>query len=227
MDLKNKVVLITGASRGIGAETAILASHEGAKIIVNFHENEKKAKDVVDEIQKKGGEAISIKADVTNFLQVKSMVKKTVEQWGRIDVLINNAGVLNAGYILDLTYEKIDETLNVNVRGVIYVTKEVIPHMIKKSDGVIVNIASGAGKKGHADYSVYSASKFAVLGFTQGVARDVAKHNIRVYAVCPGRVATDMTGFDGMPVHKVAKRIIDCSKENLGLFPGQDTEIYS
>lgn len=227
MDLKDKVILITGSSRGIGAETAILASRQGAKIIVNYRQNEKKAASVVDEIKKSGGEALAIKADVSSLTQVKNLVKNAVKKWGRIDVLVNNAGVLNSGHILNLTYKKVDETLNVNIRGVIYVTKETIPYMIKKSDGVIVNIASGAGKRGHADYAVYSATKFAVIGFAQALAQDLAGNNIRVYAVCPGTVATDMVGFRGMPVAKVAERIVECVKENLGLASGQDTEIYS
>src|SRR3989338_6043006 len=142
MDLKDKVVLITGSSRGIGAETAILASNEGAKIIVNFRQNEKEARRIVDEIKKHGGEAIAIKADVAKLAEVKNMVKKIAQYWGRIDILVNNSGVLNAGHILNLNYEEIDETLNVNIRGVIYVTKEVVPHMIKNSDGVIINISS-------------------------------------------------------------------------------------
>lgn len=227
MDLKDKVVLITGSSRGIGAETAILASRQGAKIIVDYRQNEKKAMDVVDEIKKSGGEAISLKADVSSLTQVKNLVKNAVKKWGRIDVLINNAGVLNAGYFLNLTYKKVDEALNVNIRGVIYVAKEVASHMAKNENGVIVNIASGAGKRGHADYAVYSATKFAVIGFTQALAQDLAGDNIRVYAVCPGTVATDMTGYRGMPVTKVAERIVECVKENLGLASGQDTEIYS
>ena len=227
MDLKDKVVLITGSSRGIGAETAILASNEGAKIIVNFRQNEKEARRIVDEIKKHGGEAIAIKAAVAKLAEVKNMVKKIAQYWGSVDILANNAGVLNAGHILNLNYEEIDETLNVNIRGVIYVTKEVVPHMIKNSDGVIINISSRSGKRGHADHSVYSATKFGVIGFTQALAQDLAGNNIRVYAVCPGTVATDMTGYRGIPVSRVAKRIVDCAKENLGLASGQDSEIYS
>lgn len=227
MDLKDKVVLITGSSRGIGAETAILASRQGAKIIVNYRQNEKKAAGVVDKIKKGGGEAIAIKADVSSLTQVKNMVKNALKKWGKIDVLVNNAGVLNSGHILNLTNQQIDETLNVNIRGVIYVSKEVAYHMAKNEDGVIVNIASGAGKRGHADYAVYSATKFAVIGFTQALAQDLAGDSIRVYAVCPGKVATDMTGYRGMPVNKVAERTVECIKENLGLASGQDTEIYS
>ena len=220
-------MLITGASRGIGAETAILASQEGAKVIINYRKNKKKAQQVVAKIQKMGGEAISMQTNVSNLIEVQNMVKKAVDLWDRIDVLINNAGVLNSGQIQNLNYEKIDETINTNIRGPVYVTKEVIPFMVGGSGGVIINIASSAGKKGSANYPVYSASKFAVLGFTQGIAQDLIRYNIRVYAVTPGKVATEMTEFVGIPIQKVAKRIIDCSKENLGLTPGQDTEIYS
>ncbi len=226
MDLKGKVFLITGASRGIGAATALLAAKEMVKVAVNYKKNLSLAEKIAQEISKTGSESLICQADVSDITQVKSMVQKIIDEWGRIDVLINNAGVLNSGHILNLTYEQIEETIDVNIKGLIIVTKEVTPHMVGQRDGIIVNISSGAGKRGHADYSVYSATKFAVLGFTQSIAQDLAGHNIRAYAVCPGHVATDMTGGLGMPPEKTAKRIIETVKEILNLESGENTEIY-
>lgn len=226
MDLKGKVLLITGASRGIGAATAVLAAKEKTKVAINYKKNLRMAEKIAQEITKTGSESLICQADVSDLTQVKSMVQKIIDEWGRIDVLINNAGVLNSGHILNLTYEQIEETIDVNIKGLIIVTKEVTPHMVRQRDGIVVNISSGAGKRGHADYSVYSATKFAVLGFTQSIAQDLAGHNIRAYAVCPGHVATDMTGGQGMPPEKAAKRIIETVKELLNLESGENTEIY-
>ena len=226
MNLQGKVLLITGASRGIGAATAVLAAKEKVKVAVNYKKNLSGAMKIAQEITKIGSESLICQADVSDITQVKSMAQKIIDEWGRIDVLINNAGVLNSDHILNLTYEQIEETIDVNIKGLIFVTKEVIPHMVRQKDGIIVNISSRAGKRGHADYSVYSATKFAVLGFTQSIAQDLIGHNIRAYAVCPGNVATDMTGGQGMLPEKVAKRIIETTKENLNLKSGEDTEIY-
>ncbi|MBI2405698.1 SDR family NAD(P)-dependent oxidoreductase [Candidatus Microgenomates bacterium] len=113
-----------------------------------------------------------------------------------------------------------------NISGLIHLTNIILPIMQKQKDGIIVNISSGAGKRGGAKMAVYSATKFAVIGFTQSLAQEVEKNNIRVYAVCPGTTATEMGDYTGIPPEKVARRIIKCVKEELGLSPGEDTEIY-
>ena len=122
--------------------------------------------------------------------------------------------------------QEIDWQIDVNIRGLIHLTHIILPIMQKQKDGVIVNISSGAGRQGFPGYAVYCATKFAVLGFTQALAQEVEKDNIRIYAVCPGTTATDMTGHAGMSAEKVARKIIECVKEELGLSPGDDTEIY-
>lgn len=226
MDLKDKVVLITGASRGIGAATAIIAGREGAKVIINYNNSREEANKVVQSIKASGGDAVAIKADVADPKQIKNLINQLIKTYGQIDVLINNAGILEWGYFTKLTPEQIDKQIDVNFRGLVHATHLVLPRMQERKDGVIINIASGLGKHGMAMASVYSATKFAVLGFTQALAGEVIKSNIRVYAVCPGQTATEMGDFAGTPVEKVAQRIIDCAKEELGLSPGQDTEIY-
>lgn len=226
MNLTDKVIVITGASRGIGKEVARLASKEGAKVVINFRVNKKEATNIVKEIKKISGDAIAIKANVRKMDQMQKMVAKIIKKWGRIDILINNAGILGKGYFSDVSHKIMEEVIDTNIKGVINTTKAVLPVMLKQRDGVIVNISSGAGKTGLPKFSVYSASKFAVLGFTESLGRELEEKSIRVYAVCPGQTATDMTNYEGMPPSKVAKRVIDCAKEALGLSPGENTEIY-
>lgn len=227
MDLKGKVILITGASRGIGAATAILAAKEGAKVVVNYNRSKKEAEKVVGSIEISGGDAVAIQADVARREDEQKMVNGVIKKWGRVDVLINNAGVLAWGNLTENKPEQIDWQLDTNLRGLIHLTHLVLSLMRKQKAGIIINISSGAGKTGYPGLAVYSATKFAVLGFTQSLAHEAQRDNIRVYAVCPGMTATDMTGGTGMSPEKVAQRIIACAKEELDLQPGEDTEIYS
>lgn len=227
MNLKDKVILITGASRGIGAATAMLAAKEGAKVVMNYNKSKEEAEKVVQLIERSGGEAIAIQANVAKREESQKMVHQIIKQHGRIDVLINNAGVLAWKYLTEETPEEIDWEIDTNFRGMVHLVRLVLPGMQKQKEGVIVNISSGLGKHGMARAAIYSATKFAVLGFTQALAGEVIKDNIHVYAVCPGQTATEMGDWDGMPVEKVAQRIINCAKEELDLQPGNDTEIYS
>ncbi|MBI4058116.1 SDR family oxidoreductase, partial [Candidatus Microgenomates bacterium] len=215
-----------GASRGIGAATARLAAKEDARIVVNYNKSKSAAQKVVEEIKTEGGEAIAIQADVADRKQTEMMIHQVVKKWKRIDVLINNAGVLAYKEFNQTTPEEIDWQIDVNLRGLTHLTHSILPIMKKQKNGVIVNISSGAGKKGEGIMAVYSATKFAVIGFTQGLAQEIINDSIRVYAVCPGQTATEMGDYAGMPPEKVAQRIIECAKENLGLSPGQDSEIY-
>lgn len=226
MELKNKVVLITGASRGIGAATALIAAAEGAKVIVNYNNSASEAEKVVQSIKASGGDAVAIKADVSDLKHIKNLVDQSIKTYGQIDVLINNAGILEWGYFPKFTPEQIDKQIDVNFRGVMHLTHAILPIMKKQKDGVIVNIASGLGKHGMAQAALYSATKAAILRFTQSVAPELAEQNIRIYAVCPGQTATEMGDWAGTPVEKVANHIIKCAKEELNLSSGSDTEIY-
>ena len=227
MDLKDKVVLITGASRGIGAATAILAAGEGVKVIVNYNNSAAEAEEIVQSIKTSGGDAVAIKEDVADLKQIKNLVDKSIKTYAQIDILINNAGVMEWGYFAKLTPEQIDKQIDVNFRGVMHLTHTILPIMKKQKEGVIVNIASGLGKHGMAQAALYSATKSAILRFTQSVASELAQQNIRIYAVCPGQTATKMGDWAGTPVEKVANHIIKCAKEELDLESGQDTEIYN
>ena len=228
MDLKGKSILITGGSRGIGRATAILAGKQGANVAINYFKDKKSATATTREVEKAGGKAAIVQGDVAKSTDATRMIKKTKEKFGSLDILINNAG-LSAGFkpLEEVSLAKWHQVVDVNVKGVINTTYAVIPIMQKqKGGGVIVNIASGAGKSGIPNLSVYSATKFAVLGFTDAMGKELADRNVRVYAVCPGMTATDMTGHQGMPVEKVGQKIIKAASESLNLRPGENTEIY-
>lgn len=227
MDLKGKTILITGASRGIGRATAILAGSMGARIAINYEKQSKLAEEAAEFVRRAGGQAVTIRGDVSVSADAEKIVGETVKKFGALDVLINNAGIVSWKLMTDENIGYLQRMVDVNFNGVVNMTYAAIPIMRKqKTGGVIVNIASGAGKTGYPHLAVYSATKFAVIGFTQGIGKELVEKHIRVYAVCPGMTATDMTGYSGMPPEKVAQRILEAATEKLGLQPGEDTEIY-
>ena len=225
MGVSGKVVLITGGGRGIGAATAMIFASAGAKVAV-LARTKSEVEDTVREIEKSGGVARGFVADVRKEKDIKGVVHKVLLEFGRIDILINNAAIIHWKEFLDQNKKYWEEEIDINLGGVLVCSKIVAQLMIKQRDGVIINISSGAGKTGYPRMAVYSATKFAVLGFTQGFSQEVKQYNVRVYAVCPGSTRTQMTGFTGMLPEKVAKRILEAAEERLGLEPGGDTEIY-
>jgi len=223
--IKNKVVFITGGSRGIGKATAMLFTQEGAKVVI-IARNEPEIKDAVSELEKSSMEVLGLKADVKKLKQIQEAVSKVLDKFGRIDILVNNAGIVTWKYFLKQTESDWDAEIDTNLKGILICTKAIAPHMVKQGDGVIVNISSGSGKYGSPQLATYCATKFAVLGFTQAFAQEVKDLGVRVYTVCPGITKTQMTNFSGIPPEKVAQRILETAKETLGLKPGEDTEIY-
>lgn len=195
MRLKDKVALITGAGRGIGRETALLFAQEGAKVAVCDVIDE--GQQVADEINSKGGEAIFVKADVTDREQVRRMVEAVKERFGRIDILINNAGVLRDAQLLKLSEEDWDLVINVNLKGVFNVTQAVAPLMIAQGRGKIVNVASVVALYGNFGQTNYVASKAGVIGLTKVWARELGRKGINVNVVAPGVIQTEMTA--GVP----------------------------
>ncbi len=192
MDFKNKVAVITGAANGIGRATALAFSSHGAKVVVVDRDGAG-AKAVAGAIEQKGGEAIPVTADVTKGADVAAYVKAAIDAYGRIDCFHNNAGVEGKlKPIHEYDEAEFDQLMGVNVRGVFLGLKHVIPEMIKKKSGAIVNTASIAGLVGTPNMANYVASKHAVIGFTKTVSGEVAGHGIRVNAVCPGPVDTRM-----------------------------------
>ncbi|MCZ8513486.1 glucose 1-dehydrogenase [Paenibacillus filicis] len=189
MRLQDKVILITGSGSGIGKATALLFAREGATVIVNDLAADK-GLETVNEIANAGGKAAFIQADVTNPESVKSMVDEIIAAHGRIDVLFNNAGVSGVGAIHEVEPDAWDRVININIRGVFLPCKYVIPHMMDRKDGSVINMSSCIAEIGLARRASYSATKGAVLALTKSMQVDYAPSGIRVNALLPGTVLT-------------------------------------
>jgi NAD(P)-dependent dehydrogenase (short-subunit alcohol dehydrogenase family) len=187
--LENQVTLITGSGSGIGKSTAILFAKEGATVIVNDLDSIKGEETVADIIQH-GGKAEFIKADVTRPESVQSMVEEIIHKYGRIDVLFNNAGISGVGRLHEVDPDAFDKVITVNVKGVFLVSKYVLPHMMEKRQGSIINMSSCIAEIGLANRASYSTSKGAVLALTKSAQVDYAQYNIRINALLPGTILT-------------------------------------
>jgi len=183
MKLKGKIAVVTGAGAGIGEATALLFAKEGAKVCCNSLSTS--AKDVVAKIKLFGGDAIFVQADISIEEEGKAIIDKTIEIYGKIDILFNNAGIVLGGAIDTISTEDWDRTMAVNVRGIYLVTKYAIPYL-RKTQGVIINNSSSVAFKGVKDRVAYTASKGAVLSMTRAMAADYLEDKIRVNAICPG-----------------------------------------
>lgn len=190
---ENKVALITGATRGIGKEIAMELAENGFDIALNYRSEKDAQSNVKEEIEKLGVRCELVKADVSNFEQCEEMVKETIEKFGRIDVLVNNAGITKDGLIMRMKKEDFESVIDVNLIGTFNVTRNVIPYMIKQRSGRIISLSSVVGVAGNAGQTNYSASKAGIIGFTKSLAKEVASRNILVNAVAPGFIDTDMT----------------------------------
>lgn len=189
--LKNKNALITGAGKGIGKAVALALAAEGTNVIL-LARTTADLEQTAKEAQAFGVKTLILTADIADINSVNPAVEKALAEFKSIDILINNAGVGKFGKFLELTPEEFENIIRVNLMGVYYATRAVLPGMIEQQSGDIVNISSSAGLRGAALTSAYSASKFAVLGLTESLMQEVRKHNIRVTALTPSTVATDM-----------------------------------
>lgn len=204
MKLKDKVVIITGGSRGIGRASAIAFAQEGAKVVIASRILDT-AEEVVNTIKNNGGEVLSIKLDISDPKQVQDMVSIVIAHYGKIDILVNNAGITDDAFIVKMTYEQWDNVINTNLSGTFYCIKEVIPYMIDRHYGRIINVSSIAGEKGAVAQVNYAASKAGIIGLTLSLAQELGSKGITVNAVSPGYISTNMV--DKVP-EKIKQRAI-------------------
>ncbi|MEM9088211.1 MAG: 3-oxoacyl-[acyl-carrier-protein] reductase [Cyanobacteria bacterium P01_F01_bin.53] len=191
--LADKVAIITGSSRGIGKAAAMAIAAEGAKVVINYARSSGAADEVTAAIKENGGEVIALQADVSQADQVDAMIKATMDAFGRIDVLVNNAGITRDTLLLRMKPEDWQAVIDLNLTGVFLCTRAVSKIMLKQRSGRIINISSVAGLMGNPGQANYSAAKAGVIGFTKTIAKELAPRGVTANAVAPGFIATDMT----------------------------------
>ena len=193
MKLKDKVALVTGSSRGVGKSIALAFAKEGAKVMVNYTSNEKAANEVLETIQKMGGQARVFKADVAKKAEAQALVQATADAFGGLDILVNNAGFTRPAMMLKMTEEQWDAVLNIHLKGAWLCAQAAAPHMIAKNSGKIINVTSVAGMVGTVGQINYSAAKGGVISMTKSMARELARNNICANVISLGIVPTDMS----------------------------------
>lgn len=189
----NKVVLVTGGTRGIGKEIAITFAREGYDIAINYRKENEDLENTKKEIEANGVKCLAVQGDISSFEDCERFINEIIEEYGKIDVLVNNAGITKDTLLMRMKKEDFESVIDVNLIGTFNVTKNVIPYMMKARNGRIINISSVVGVSGNAGQTNYSSSKAGVIGFTKSLAKEIASRNILVNAVAPGFIETDMT----------------------------------
>ena len=198
LGLKDKVVLVTGGSRGIGQACALAFAREGASVVINYAGNEEAANKTLAEIEKLGAKGKALKFDVASAQACQEAIDGIVKELGKLDVLVNNAGIAVDGLVMRVSEEDFDRQIDVNLKGAFLLTKAVCRTMMKARKGAIVNLTSIVGESGNGGQAAYSASKAGLIGLTKSVAKELASRNVRCNAVSPGFIETDMTaGIQG------------------------------
>lgn len=206
---ERRVALITGGSRGIGKKVAEKFAQKGYNLVINYVSDSTNVKELVQELkQEENQEIMLIKADITDFASCEQLVKQAIEKLGKIDVLVNNAGITKDNLLMRMKEEEFDKVIEVNLKGTFNMTKNVIPFMMKKRYGKIVNISSVVGVSGNAGQCNYAASKAGIIGFTKSLAKELASRNILANCIAPGFITTDMTAVLSEEVkEKIAEQI--------------------
>lgn len=189
----NKTVFVTGGSRGIGKEVALKFAENGYNVVINYVSSKTNVEELKSEFESKSVKTLIMQADVTDKEAIDEVVKKAIEEFGSIDVLVNNAGITRDNLLMRMSEEEFDKVIEINLKGTYIVTKAVTKYMMKKRKGSIINLSSVVGVAGNAGQCNYSASKAGIIGFTKSVAKELASRNIRSNAVAPGFIETDMT----------------------------------
>lgn len=206
--LAGKIALVTGASRGIGRQTAITLASYGATVIVNYNGSKEKAEEVVAAIKENGGQAAAYCCNVADYAAVETMMKDIVKEYGALHILVNNAGITKDGLLMKMSEEDYDAVVDTNLKGTFNCIKHISRQMLKQRCGRIINLSSVVGVYGNAGQMNYAASKAGVIGITKSVAKELGSRGITVNAVAPGFIVTEMT--DAMPEeakNQVADRI--------------------
>jgi 3-oxoacyl-[acyl-carrier protein] reductase len=196
--LKNKTAVVTGTGRGIGRETAILLYKKGLNLVIcsrtqtEIDSTVKEIKRITKTCDAYRDRVVGLRCDVSNSFEVEYLIKSTIDKFKSIDILVNNAGIVYVKKLIDTSEDEWDKTIDINLKSSFLCTRATLPFMIKNRSGIIINVSSGAGKTGFPDISAYCASKFGMIGLTESVAWEVANYNIRVMAICPGEVDTQM-----------------------------------
>lgn len=193
MNENAKVALITGATRGIGKQIALELASQGYNIALNYRKQNEELEALKKEIESQNVKCLTVYGDVSNYEDVEKFIKEIIKEFGKIDVLVNNAGITKDMLLMRMKKEDFENVIDVNLIGTFNVTKNVIPYMMKARNGKIVNISSVVGISGNAGQTNYSASKAGIIGFTKSLAKEVASRNINVNAIAPGFIKTDMT----------------------------------
>ncbi len=200
-DLKDKIAIVTGASRGIGRSVSLKLGSLGARVVVNYNQSASAAEEVVAEIKKNGSEAIAVQGDVSNFAEAQKIVKAAIDAYGRLDILVNNAGTTRDNLLALMKEEDFDLIIKTNLKSVFNMSKAALRQMMKQKYGRIVNMTSIAGVVGNPGQTNYSASKAGMIGFTKAMAKEYGARGICVNAVAPGFIPTDLTN----PLPQAAK----------------------
>lgn len=231
--LKGKIALVTGASRGIGKQTAITLAQNGATVIVNYNGSKEKALEVVQEIENNGGTAISYCCNVSDYDAVEEMMKFIVKEFDGLDILVNNAGITKDGLLMRMSEDDYDKVLDINLKGTFNCIRHISRQMVKQRSGRIINLSSVVGLYGNGGQVNYSASKAGVIGITKSVAKELGSRGITVNAIAPGFIITDMTDavsdeVKNHVVDKIALKRLGKTEDvaNLVIFLASDAASY-
>ncbi len=217
LSLEGKTALVTGGSRGIGRSIALILADYGADVAITFRSSVDAANEVKEEIESKGQKAKAIQADAVNFDSAEEVISEITEDWEKLDILINNAGITRDNLILRMSEEDWDQVIDTNLKSIFNYSKAVAKPMMRNRGGSIINISSVVGLSGNAGQSNYAASKAGIVGFTKSYAKELASRNIRANVVAPGYITTEMTG-------ELDEKVLESIKEETPLNRAGDAE---